>query len=118
MEASLLDLGWGGLGYSQILSVCGEGEEFPILKGSWSHGEAVPQSSFHVDRWKGENVSTREVEGVLNLVDFLQEVNVYGVPVPGKESGPHFTPAVVLLVGKITAQKVLKQGWLLTKEQS
>ncbi|XP_060145041.1 long-chain fatty acid transport protein 5 isoform X2 [Globicephala melas] len=36
-------------------------------------------------RWKGENVSTREVEGVLSLVDFLQEVNVYGVPVPGCE---------------------------------
>ncbi|XP_004695541.1 PREDICTED: bile acyl-CoA synthetase, partial [Condylura cristata] len=36
-------------------------------------------------RWKGENVSTREVEGVLLLLDFLQEVNVYGVPVPGCE---------------------------------
>ncbi|XP_029414344.1 bile acyl-CoA synthetase isoform X2 [Nannospalax galili] len=36
-------------------------------------------------RWKGENVSTREVEGVLSLVDFLQDVNVYGVPVPGCE---------------------------------
>ncbi|XP_023563780.1 bile acyl-CoA synthetase isoform X2 [Octodon degus] len=34
-------------------------------------------------RWKGENVSTREVEGVLSLVDSLQEVNVYGVSVPG-----------------------------------
>lgn len=38
-------------------------------------------------RWKGENVSTREVEGVLSLVDFLQEVNVYGVSVPGMK-GP------------------------------
>ncbi|XP_062948102.1 long-chain fatty acid transport protein 5 isoform X2 [Cynocephalus volans] len=36
-------------------------------------------------RWKGENVSTREVEGVLSLMDFLQEVNVYGVSVPGCE---------------------------------
>ncbi|KAL6031387.1 hypothetical protein STEG23_007028 [Scotinomys teguina] len=36
-------------------------------------------------RWKGENVSTREVEGVLSNLDFLQEVNVYGVPVPGCE---------------------------------
>ncbi|CAH7399458.1 long-chain fatty acid transport protein 5 [Phodopus roborovskii] len=36
-------------------------------------------------RWKGENVSTREVEGVLLSLDFLQEVNVYGVPVPGCE---------------------------------
>lgn len=40
-------------------------------------------------RWKGENVSTREVEGVLALVDFLQEVNVYGVSVPGAEGSPH-----------------------------
>ncbi|XP_047646887.1 long-chain fatty acid transport protein 5 [Phacochoerus africanus] len=36
-------------------------------------------------RWKGENVSTREVESVLSLLDFLQEVNVYGVAVPGCE---------------------------------
>ncbi|KAM8787541.1 long-chain fatty acid transport protein 5 isoform 1-T1 [Rhynchonycteris naso] len=36
-------------------------------------------------RWKGENVSTREVEGVLLLMDSLQEVNVYGVSVPGCE---------------------------------
>ncbi|XP_006903101.1 PREDICTED: bile acyl-CoA synthetase [Elephantulus edwardii] len=36
-------------------------------------------------RWKGENVSTREVESVLSLVDFLQDVNVYGVSVPGCE---------------------------------
>ncbi|XP_010330668.1 long-chain fatty acid transport protein 5 isoform X3 [Saimiri boliviensis] len=36
-------------------------------------------------RWKGENVSTREVEGVLSQVDFLQQVNVYGVCVPGCE---------------------------------
>lgn len=34
-------------------------------------------------RWKGENVSTREVEGVLSILDFLEEVNVYGVTVPG-----------------------------------
>lgn len=40
-------------------------------------------------RWKGENVSTREVEGVLSLVDFLQEVNVYGVSVPGVEDLTH-----------------------------
>lgn len=41
-------------------------------------------------RWKGENVSTREVEGVLSSLDFLQEVNVYGVPVPGMGSLPDF----------------------------
>ncbi|XP_045704857.1 bile acyl-CoA synthetase [Phyllostomus hastatus] len=50
-------------------------------------------------RWKGENISTREVEGVLSLVDFLQEVNVYGVPVPGYE-GKVGMAAVQLVPGQ------------------
>lgn len=36
-------------------------------------------------RWKGENVATTEVSEILGLVDFIQEVNVYGVEVPGHE---------------------------------
>ncbi|XP_054421417.1 long-chain fatty acid transport protein 2 [Pteronotus mesoamericanus] len=36
-------------------------------------------------RWKGENVATTEVADVLGLIDFIQEVNVYGVSVPGHE---------------------------------
>ncbi|XP_061590540.1 long-chain fatty acid transport protein 6 [Cololabis saira] len=36
-------------------------------------------------RWKGENVATTEVTEVLGLVDFIQEVNVYGMEVPGHE---------------------------------
>ncbi|XP_062994074.1 long-chain fatty acid transport protein 2-like [Elgaria multicarinata webbii] len=36
-------------------------------------------------RWKGENVATTEVEMTLATLDFIQEVNVYGVPVPGHE---------------------------------
>ncbi|XP_054571509.1 long-chain fatty acid transport protein 2 isoform X2 [Eptesicus fuscus] len=36
-------------------------------------------------RWKGENVATTEVADILGLVDFVQEANVYGVPVPGHE---------------------------------
>uniref|UniRef100_A0A671W6Y9 long-chain-fatty-acid--CoA ligase n=1 Tax=Sparus aurata TaxID=8175 RepID=A0A671W6Y9_SPAAU len=36
-------------------------------------------------RWKGENVATTEVTEILGLVDFIQEVNVYGVAVPGHE---------------------------------
>ncbi|XP_036910506.1 very long-chain acyl-CoA synthetase [Sturnira hondurensis] len=36
-------------------------------------------------RWKGENVATTEVADILGLVDFVQEVNVYGVTVPGHE---------------------------------
>lgn len=34
-------------------------------------------------RWKGENVATTEVADIVGLVDFVEEVNVYGVPVPG-----------------------------------
>ncbi|XP_062947780.1 long-chain fatty acid transport protein 2 isoform X2 [Cynocephalus volans] len=36
-------------------------------------------------RWKGENVATTEVADTVGLVDFIQEVNVYGVPIPGHE---------------------------------
>ncbi|XP_067411854.1 long-chain fatty acid transport protein 2 [Emydura macquarii macquarii] len=36
-------------------------------------------------RWKGENVATTEVADILGLIDFVQEINVYGVPVPGHE---------------------------------
>uniref|UniRef100_U3K309 long-chain-fatty-acid--CoA ligase n=2 Tax=Ficedula albicollis TaxID=59894 RepID=U3K309_FICAL len=36
-------------------------------------------------RWKGENVATTEVEATLALVSFIQDVNVYGVAVPGCE---------------------------------
>ncbi|XP_046507721.1 long-chain fatty acid transport protein 2 [Equus quagga] len=36
-------------------------------------------------RWKGENVATTEVADIIGLVDFVQEANVYGVPVPGYE---------------------------------
>ncbi|XP_037674848.1 bile acyl-CoA synthetase isoform X1 [Choloepus didactylus] len=50
-------------------------------------------------RWKGENVSTREVEGVLSLMDFFQEVNVYGVSVPGCE-GKVGMAAVQLVPGR------------------
>ncbi|XP_037339906.2 long-chain fatty acid transport protein 6 [Pungitius pungitius] len=36
-------------------------------------------------RWKGENVATTEITETLGLVDFIQEVNVYGVEVQGHE---------------------------------
>lgn len=34
-------------------------------------------------RWKGENISTTEVDDVLGLIDCVQEVIVYGVSVSG-----------------------------------
>ncbi|XP_004472785.2 long-chain fatty acid transport protein 5 isoform X3 [Dasypus novemcinctus] len=65
-------------------------------------------------RWKGENVSTREVEGVLSLMDFFQEVNVYGVSVPGCE-GKVGMAAVQLVPGRTFDGQQLYQhvrAWL------
>ncbi|KAM9313406.1 long-chain fatty acid transport protein 2-like [Gastrophryne carolinensis] len=36
-------------------------------------------------RWKGENVATTEVADILGMTDFIEEANVYGVPVPYHE---------------------------------
>tara|TARA_Y100000590_G_C15737463_1_gene1019073 strand:+ start:2017 stop:3825 length:1809 start_codon:yes stop_codon:yes gene_type:complete len=36
-------------------------------------------------RWKGENCSTSEVEGILNRLEGISSANVYGVLVPGTE---------------------------------
>ena len=36
-------------------------------------------------RWKGENVSTTEVEEVIGAFDGALEANVYGVAVPGRD---------------------------------
>ncbi|XP_075049247.1 long-chain fatty acid transport protein 3 [Mixophyes fleayi] len=36
-------------------------------------------------RWKGENVATTEVSELMSGLEFFQEVNVYGVAVPGHE---------------------------------
>ncbi|KAM9456243.1 long-chain fatty acid transport protein 6 [Clarias gariepinus] len=49
-------------------------------------------------RWKGENVATTEVSEVLGCLEFLQDVNVYGVTVPGYE-GRAGMAAVVLKEG-------------------
>uniref|UniRef100_A0AAQ4RC33 long-chain-fatty-acid--CoA ligase n=1 Tax=Gasterosteus aculeatus aculeatus TaxID=481459 RepID=A0AAQ4RC33_GASAC len=49
-------------------------------------------------RWKGENVATTEVTETLGLVDFIQEVNVYGVEVQGHE-GRAGMAAVILRAG-------------------
>uniref|UniRef100_A0A8C6H7U6 long-chain-fatty-acid--CoA ligase n=1 Tax=Mus spicilegus TaxID=10103 RepID=A0A8C6H7U6_MUSSI len=65
-------------------------------------------------RWKGENVSTGEVESVLSSLDFLEEVNVYGVPVPGCE-GKVGMAAVKLAPGKtFDGQKLYQhvRSWL------
>ncbi|TSK16122.1 Long-chain fatty acid transport protein 6 [Bagarius yarrelli] len=49
-------------------------------------------------RWKGENVATTEVSEVLGCLEFLQDINAYGVTVPGYE-GRAGMAAVVLKEG-------------------
>ncbi len=55
-------------------------------------------------RWKGENVATSEVSEALGVVPGVEEVNVYGVSVPGAEgragmaalvAAPGFDPATL-----------------------
>lgn len=49
-------------------------------------GQGPPVTSANLtfsSSWKGENVATTEVADIVGLVDFVQEVNVYGVSVPG-----------------------------------
>ncbi|XP_040198811.1 very long-chain acyl-CoA synthetase-like [Rana temporaria] len=36
-------------------------------------------------RWKGENVATTEVENIVSTMDFIEQSNVFGVPVPYHE---------------------------------
>ncbi|XP_032119216.1 bile acyl-CoA synthetase isoform X1 [Sapajus apella] len=65
-------------------------------------------------RWKGENVSTREVEGVLSQVDFLQQVNVYGVCVPGCEGKVGMAAVQLALGHTFDGQKLYRhvRAWL------
>ncbi|XP_034458674.1 long-chain fatty acid transport protein 6 [Hippoglossus hippoglossus] len=57
-------------------------------------------------RWKGENVATTELTEALGLVDFMQEVNVYGVEIPGLE-GRAGMAAVIIRPGLVFDGKKL-----------
>ncbi|XP_054467932.1 long-chain fatty acid transport protein 6 [Anoplopoma fimbria] len=46
-------------------------------------------------RWKGENVATTEVTETLGQVDFIQEVNAYGVEVQGHEGRAGMAAVIV-----------------------
>ncbi|TPX31177.1 hypothetical protein SmJEL517_g05431 [Synchytrium microbalum] len=49
-------------------------------------------------RWKGENVATNEVGDAVNLFEGIQETNVYGVEIPGRD-GRAGMAAIVLKQG-------------------
>ena len=46
-------------------------------------------------RWKGENVSTSEVEHVISMFDGIKEANVYGVRIPNMEGRAGMASLVV-----------------------
>ncbi|KAL3865944.1 hypothetical protein ACJMK2_043288 [Sinanodonta woodiana] len=58
-------------------------------------------------RWKGENVSTYEVADVMTGLDFIHDVNVYGVEIPGAD-GRAGMAAVHLTDGTPVSNDVLK----------
>ncbi|WP_370263447.1 long-chain-acyl-CoA synthetase [Limnobacter sp.] len=55
-----------------------------VRRQGWQHIQFVDRLG-DTFRWKGENVSTSEVEGVLARVPWLADAVVYGVQVPGQD---------------------------------
>lgn len=65
-----------------------------VRRQGWHHIQFVDRLG-DTFRWKGENVSTSEVEGALARLHFLEHAVVYGVQVPGAD-GRAGMAAVVL----------------------
>jgi fatty-acyl-CoA synthase len=59
-------------------------------------------------RWKGENVSTSEVAEVLSRAPGVEEVNVYGVQVPGHDGRAGM--AAVIVRGRIDLEAVYRHA--------
>ncbi|XP_076444246.1 long-chain fatty acid transport protein 2-like [Babylonia areolata] len=59
-------------------------------------------------RWKGENVSTTEVANIMCCLDFIHDVNVYGVEIPG-HSGRAGMAALTLKEGERMTPEQLMQ---------
>jgi citronellyl-CoA synthetase len=55
-----------------------------VLKQGWGHVLFVDRLG-DTFRWKGENVSTSEVEKVVNTLDQVAESTAYGVRIPGTD---------------------------------
>ncbi|XP_062581210.1 long-chain fatty acid transport protein 2-like [Saccostrea cucullata] len=59
-------------------------------------------------RWKGENVSTTEVAHVMTQLNFIHDVNVYGIPISGSD-GKAGMAAVQLEDGHLMTDETLKK---------
>lgn len=59
-------------------------------------------------RWKGENVSTTEVANIISSLEFLHDVNVYGVIIPGCEG----RTGMAAVCHKVTERSSLSQDEL------
>lgn len=64
-------------------------------------------------RWKGENVSTTEVEGTLSRLLDMKDVVVYGVEVPGNGRYEHTALGKVKVSPRLglLRSKMLDFGW-------
>ncbi|HEX4855795.1 MAG TPA: long-chain-acyl-CoA synthetase [Limnobacter sp.] len=76
-----------------------------VRRQGWHHIQFVDRLG-DTFRWKGENVSTSEVEGVLSRISFLEHAVVFGVQVPGAD-GRAGLAAIVVKDGEQLDLKVL-----------
>ncbi|KFO32023.1 Long-chain fatty acid transport protein 6 [Fukomys damarensis] len=60
-------------------------------------------------RWKGENVATTEVADVIGMLDFIQEINVYGVAVSGYEGKAGMASIILKPNKSLNLEKVYEQ---------
>uniref|UniRef100_A0A8D0HQD9 long-chain-fatty-acid--CoA ligase n=1 Tax=Sphenodon punctatus TaxID=8508 RepID=A0A8D0HQD9_SPHPU len=60
-------------------------------------------------RWKGENVATTEVSDIIGMLDFIQEANVYGVPVPGHEGKVGMASVILKPNKSLDFQRIYEQ---------
>ncbi|XP_029798356.1 long-chain fatty acid transport protein 6 [Suricata suricatta] len=60
-------------------------------------------------RWKGENVATTEVADVIGMLDFIQETNVYGVPVQDYEGKAGMASIILKPNRSLDLEKVYEQ---------
>ena len=69
-----------------------------VRRQGWHHVQFVDRLG-DTFRWKGENVATSEVEGVIGRLSWVEHAIVYGVQVPGQD-GRAGMAAIIVKPGK------------------